>query len=278
MASSLAAASLALPATRRPAAFVAAPPARRLGAPRPLSTPALTVPHAVSTDQDIEGLSRDYCDEFVCTSSPAIESTVRALSRDLTRANGVWTRSLLSRNVEYKGFARFNGPDGFARLNFIPKTVTSPRIQVLRLRMVDDSPGTAEITWKLQGALGPTALAVDADMTTRIEMNLLTGQIEQRTDSWDLSRCSALTKAAFWVAVAAFAAGVGGAAAAESTNSMLDSLASMDQGDGGQFTEDPTDPNKFFQQKDNFKEDAALFVGAVVFLYFLTQAGSTLLK
>lgn len=53
------------------------------------------------TSMDITGLEPP-CDDFVCNSSPAVEATIRSFARDITRNNGVWTRSLLSRNVEYK--------------------------------------------------------------------------------------------------------------------------------------------------------------------------------
>ncbi len=48
----------------------------------------------------IEGLRADYCDDFVCTSSPAVEQTVRSLARDLVRQG--WTRSLFARDVAYR--------------------------------------------------------------------------------------------------------------------------------------------------------------------------------
>lgn len=35
--------------------------------------------------RSIDNLDTDYCDDFVCTSSPAIEQTVRSLARELTR-------------------------------------------------------------------------------------------------------------------------------------------------------------------------------------------------
>jgi hypothetical protein len=49
----------------------------------------------------IEGLERDYCTDFVCTSSPAVEQTVRALARDLLRQT-TWTSSLFTEKVSYK--------------------------------------------------------------------------------------------------------------------------------------------------------------------------------
>ena len=46
------------------------------------------------------GLSSAYCDEFVCTSSPAVEASVRQLARDLQRANGKWA-GIYTQDVEY---------------------------------------------------------------------------------------------------------------------------------------------------------------------------------
>ena len=57
---------------------------------------------AANDELEIENLSTKYCDDFVCTSSPAVETTVRSLSRDIERGNGVWTQSFLSRDVEYE--------------------------------------------------------------------------------------------------------------------------------------------------------------------------------
>ena len=51
-------------------------------------------------EMQIEGLRSDYCDDFVCTSSPAVEQTVRSLAKDLVRRS--WTPSLFTRDVRYK--------------------------------------------------------------------------------------------------------------------------------------------------------------------------------
>jgi len=53
-----------------------------------------------ATPLNIEGLSREYCDEFSCSSSPAVEYTMRILSRDIQR-RGV-TRSLYGPTVQYR--------------------------------------------------------------------------------------------------------------------------------------------------------------------------------
>ena len=119
---------------------------------------------------------------------------------------------------------------------------------------------------------------VDVDMTTNIEMNLLTGQIEKHTDEWDLQRCSPPAAAAFTLALLAFRVSSGSAAVVETTNSVLDSIASFDDDDGGQISApNPNDPMKFFQQKDSFKEDAIFYVGVLMLAYFMWQAWAAVL-
>jgi len=51
-------------------------------------------------EMQIEGLRSDFCDDFVCTSSPAVEQTVRSLANDLVRRS--WTFSLFTRDVSYR--------------------------------------------------------------------------------------------------------------------------------------------------------------------------------
>jgi hypothetical protein len=238
------------------------------------SPPPAAVPSDVE-QQEIENINRDYCDDFVCTSSPAIEATVRSLARDILRANGVWTRSLLSRTVQYNDpFRRFKGADGYSRLDFVPKYIKSPRVSITSMKMIDT--GAAEILWRVGGDVGP--FGVEADMTTRIEMNLLTGQIEKHEESWNLSRCSPPSAIAWTAARALWAAKSSGAEAAEATNSMLDSLTSVDEDDGFTTTRSPNDPMKFFQQRDSFKDDAYTYIGLLLLFYIMTMAWGQLFK
>ncbi len=55
-------------------------------------------------DIQIEGLTEDYCDDFVCTSSPAVEQTLRSLAKDLVRRR--WTPILFAKDVKYRVSAR----------------------------------------------------------------------------------------------------------------------------------------------------------------------------
>lgn len=225
-------------------------------------------------DGVIEGLNKEYCDDFVCTSSPAVEATVRALSRDIRRGNGVWTRTLFARNVKYRGFGSFKGPDGYQKLNFVPKYVSKDRtIDVMSMRMVQGS-DTAEIVWQLTGKI--QKIPIDVLVTTRITMNLLTGQIMEHVDTWDLTKSSAPGSLVFSLATAGFALMMGGSSAVETTNSMLDSLTSVDEEQDKFMMPNPNDPMKFFQQKDTFRDDAIFFIGALLLLYTMAQAWGTL--
>ena len=49
----------------------------------------------------LEGIDNNYCDEFVCTSSPQVEQNIKALARDLLRLT-TYTGSLYTRGVKYK--------------------------------------------------------------------------------------------------------------------------------------------------------------------------------
>jgi hypothetical protein len=147
-------------------------------------------------------------------------------------------------------------------------------VTVKKLKMLDGA--TAELNWRLQGNI--KNLAVDVDMTTTITMNLLTGQVEKHVDTWDLRRCSPPAAAAFNLAKIAFTLKAGSDDAAKTTNSILDSLTSVDDDDGGYIEPSANDPMKFFQQKDSFKDDAIFFIGAITLLYVMVQAWTNLFK
>ena len=66
---------------------------------RPLNVVSTLRAHSEHTQRQVA--CRSYCDDFVCTSSPAVEQTVRALARDLTRLR-TWTLSLFAKDVRYQ--------------------------------------------------------------------------------------------------------------------------------------------------------------------------------
>eukprot|EP00889_Picochlorum_renovo_P003692 jgi/Picre1/30722/NNA_006083.t1 len=151
--------------------------------------------------QIVENVDRSYCDDFVCTSSPSVELTVKALAKDIERGNGVWTKSLMAKGVEYKdAWCSTNGVDDF-QVDIIPKYCTPTEdVRVTRMRMVDQA--TASIEWSVVGTIkgiGPlSGTPVAVDMTTTIEMNLLTGQIEKREDTWKMASRSSLQGRLAW--------------------------------------------------------------------------------
>ncbi|KAK9819182.1 hypothetical protein WJX81_004272, partial [Elliptochloris bilobata] len=79
-------------------------------------------------DLQIEGIDKNYCDEFVCTSSPAVEQNLRALARDLTRLR-TWTLSLFAKDVRYQDrFRSFTGKDKYVRLKFVADCIGDPKV------------------------------------------------------------------------------------------------------------------------------------------------------
>jgi hypothetical protein len=76
-------------------------PHRAPRAPR-TCTVAAAADEPRSSGGSIDNLSTTYCDDFVCTSSPAVEQTVRSLAKDLERCDGKWTTKLFARNVKYQ--------------------------------------------------------------------------------------------------------------------------------------------------------------------------------
>jgi len=225
-----------------------------------------------------------YCDDFVCTSSPAVELTVKALAKDIERGNGVWTTSLLSKNVEYRdAFCSTKGIDSF-RVDFVPRFCKATSVKVNRMYMVDAAPSRqAIIEYTVEGILNPdkdkngSGTAVTVDMKTAVTLNLLTGQIEAREDSWSVR--SLLSKPA-WNAARLAWAGVQKSREARKRGSELieksvsSVLGSLDEEDA--FQSDPNDPMKFFQQNDGFKQDAVSFSIFLLVLYIVVQGYTTL--
>jgi hypothetical protein len=75
----------------------------------------------------IDELDTNYCDDFECTSSPAIEQTIRSLARDLTRLK--YTIRLFQPDVQYSdGFRSFKGSEKYSRPFWPRDSVTDPRV------------------------------------------------------------------------------------------------------------------------------------------------------
>ncbi|KAI8100942.1 hypothetical protein M9434_005326 [Picochlorum sp. BPE23] len=236
--------------------------------------------------QIVENVDRSYCDDFVCTSSPSVELTVKALAKDIERGNGVWTKSLMAKGVEYKdAWCSTNGVADF-QVDFIPKYCTPTEdVRVTRMRMVDQA--TASIEWSVVGTIkgiGPlSGTPVAVDMTTTIEMNLLTGQIEKREDTWKMASRSSLQGRLAWNLARAVWGSVVRSRMARKTSANLieksiDSvMGSVDDDEDAMssYQADPMDPMKFFQQNDSFKDDAIALCIFLLVMYIIITGYST---
>lgn len=236
-----------------------------------LALQSTTVADSSVSEAEIENLDRQYCDDFVCNSSPAVEATIRSLARDIERANGVWTRNLFAATVVYKDpYRSFKGREPYARQDFIPHSIQSPTVKVTRMEMIDGS--TAKISWILTGNLGPLPVVVNG--FSKLLLNLLTGQIERHEDSWETSGLGAV---AWNVSRLIWSAKMSSVDAANASKNLIQSLSSGDEEDGSYTTmRDPTDPTKFFQHKDPFYNDAIFYMGVLAVLYVFVR-GLTLL-
>jgi hypothetical protein len=240
-------------------------------------------------DMSVSGLP-SYCDDFVCTSSPAVELTVKALARDIERANGVWTTSLLSKNVEYKdAYCSTRGIDAF-KADFIPSFFKPTNVKVTKMYMVDAAPSQrACIEYTIDGILNSKkdestnmnsgGTAVTVDMKTTVTMNLLTGQIECREDSWNVR--SLLSKAPWNAARLGWAGIQRGREVRKKGSELIDKsvssvLGSLDDDEMDAYQADPRDPMKFFQQNDSFKDDATTLIIFLLVLYIVVQGYSVL--
>ncbi len=250
-----------------------------------------TVVHASNGgDNDqrvVENVDRSYCDDFVCTSSPSVELTVKALAKDIERGNGVWTKSLMAKGVEYKdAWCSTNGIDEF-QVDFIPKYCTPTEdVRVTRMRMVDQA--TACLEWSVVGiakGMGPlSGTPVAVDMMTTIEMNLLTGQIERREDSWKMaSRSSVRGQLAWTLARAVWGSLVQSRMARKTSANLIEKsidsvMGSVDDDEDAMssYQADPMDPMKFFQQNDSFKDDAIALCIFLLVMYIIITGYSTL--
>lgn len=223
---------------------------------------------AAESEIRIENLNTEYCDEFACTSSPAVEQTIRSLCRDLQRPR-TWTRSLFAENVTYQGGLRkFKGATRYARFVFIADNVGDPQVTINRVQMLEG--GTAEIQWRLQGKV-VGALSVDIDVSSFFSFNQLTGRVEEHRDSFDFSRCGLPGRLAFTALRSGWAARQNFTDFQEDSGKWMQRFEKRDD-DMDMIQSDPTDPNKFFIQEDTTFNDAVLFAAVVSLFWVFAQA------
>ncbi|KAL3155619.1 hypothetical protein ABBQ38_010872 [Trebouxia sp. C0009 RCD-2024] len=227
------------------------------------------------TDQkqelQIEGIEQNYCDDFVCTSSPAVERNLRALARDVARTS-TWTTDLFADEVRYKD--RFRSTEGIAqytRQTYLAGAVKQPKVLVTKLRMLSRDVGA--VSYRMRGSIA--TVPVDIDFEDVFELNLLTGRVLKHTESWDLSRCSLPGKVAFIASRLFWAARQQASDTKDGGSKLMESLSSMDDGDQQGFQANPNDPTRFFQgPPDNGNKDViqGALVIAVLYLIYNTYS------
>ena len=125
----------------------------------------------------IEDLSEDYCDDFVCKSSPAVEQSVKQLARDICSTAGPgWSPRQFAPKVSYsdKALRRFEGNEKYGRPTFLRDFFGKCKVAILKMSMLDLD--TACIEWTLSGehALG----TVDLRCRSTFDLNVISCSVK----------------------------------------------------------------------------------------------------
>lgn len=80
--------------------------------------------------QEVVGLAEQYCNDFICTSSPSVEPTVRTLASDVENAvDGRRTERVYSAEVSYKVREQQNIWHGSGQLVLSPSTKVESEVK-----------------------------------------------------------------------------------------------------------------------------------------------------
>jgi len=219
-------------------------------------------------ETDVDNVDRNYCDEFVCTSSPAVEQTVKSLARELQRGRFA-TQSLFAPKVTYSdGFRSFSGPQGYSRQRWLAENVDGLAVSILKMEMVDKS--TAAISWRARGSIGSSP--VDMRFTTTVTLNLLTGRIEGHKESWDLSRMPPPTSAKVTANRVAWSLQQRAKDMQEGLGKATESISNSMDGGGDASTGNPNgalDPTRFYQGGGGGGNNDIFSLGLAVAMLYL---------
>ena len=224
-----------------------------------------------SDDIVIENLTEDFCDDFVCTSSPAVEQSVRQLANNVLQTVS-WSRRQCASRVKYSdGLRSFEGSDKYDRMTFLRDYFDKCKVGVTSMEMLDLD--TAVIEWNLSGEhpLG----TVDLECTSTFEMNVITGKVENHRDEW---RLASLQPAALVYNLNKIKWSLGENVKDQVTRLKdgVDDYMAEDE-DKDQYFVDPMDPKKYIQQQDTTFDDAVQLGLVLTLLYSLVKILSVLL-
>eukprot|EP00798_Chlamydomonas_sp_ICE-L_P023997 gene23998-9569_t len=216
-------------------------------------------------ERAIENLNKQYCDDFECTSSPAVEQSVRSFARDLELLR--YTAGGFDRDCKYDdGFRQVTGAQNVAKQRWIKENFKKPTVTIQRLQMLDKS--TAQVDWTLVGDMNGSA--ADIRFVTIITMNLLTGRITSLSEKWDLSKCNAASALKLTGSRVTYSAKKAsedvGDGIKKIGESIDESLSSFEE--NGDSSQNPNDPMKFFQP-ENPNGDYINFALVVAVMYLV---------
>eukprot|EP01025_Chloroclados_australasicus_P010987 TRINITY_DN1472_c0_g1_i1.p2 TRINITY_DN1472_c0_g1~~TRINITY_DN1472_c0_g1_i1.p2 ORF type:complete len:296 (-),score=37.35 TRINITY_DN1472_c0_g1_i1:937-1824(-) len=221
---------------------------------------------------EIEGLSSQYCDDFVCESGPAVELNIRALQRDIGR--GEWALQKFAFNVKYSdGIRKFSGMEGYKRNNWAKDCVENYQARVDRVQMTGMN--TAVVQWIMSGKIGPVNVKVAFSDT--FILNPLTGRVENHQTKWDLQQCSTPGKIAFLASRISWAIKQSSGDTQYQIDKVAEALSSMDD-DDEQDLQQMGDPTRFFQsqQRQQQTDDIFVYMLGVAVLYLIYVAAKTI--
>lgn len=239
-----------------------------------LSRPAVRQPHvrnkalvcvALRQREVIIGLAEQYCNDFICTSSPSVEPTVRTLANDVENCvDGRRTERVYSAEVTYKDPLRsFTGRDKYQRMKHIAETVTDPKAFITGLEL--KSLETVVMTYRLEGNTPGGKL--DMDFTETYKVNQITGRVMQHEVAWSFGRTGAPAAAYFTATRTAYST----KQAAVDLSEAAETLLAAEENPNKDFQGDPNDPMKFFQQEDTSMNDMLTFAFFATALYAVVQ-------
>uniref|UniRef100_A0A383VL89 Uncharacterized protein n=1 Tax=Tetradesmus obliquus TaxID=3088 RepID=A0A383VL89_TETOB len=221
---------------------------------------------AKATDNmSIQGLQEDYCNDFECTSSPAVEMTVRQLAKDITKFK--FNTNFFQPDATYSdGFWSFSGSGNYRKPSWAREALSKPHATVQKLQMLDS--GKAQINWTLNGGLSGMSVAIP--ITSVFELNLVTGRVTSHTESWDLSGLATPAAAAAMGSRVIWSAKAASKAASDNISSKVnESLSSLTSMDEDEYYMNPNDPTRFFQKNDNGMNDVIMLGLGVSALYLV---------
>lgn len=205
------------------------------------------------------------CDDFECTVSPACELTTKQIARSLVKKET--EASIVAKDVKYKNpYVSFKGKDKYAVFNYWKDELGDGKVRIRKMSMAKED--VACIEWTIEGESKAGKIVVD--VKSMFTLNLISGRVLEREDTFRLDNCPVQTKAVFISSMSAYSLKAKAKDMAEVAKRISGSFSSFDESDEEYFA-DPRDPNKFFQQQDNTMSDAFQLATLIAAIYAVVK-------